>query len=313
MKAIHTVFSFSCYESKGNRLGQSSFKVAMAAAEVQEEPAPQCSSQDSPSEEATKGEGVEEAPPVNKPSAIKITWDKLGLDVGMLMMMAKGALPPTIALAIYQNTAFAAIFSTLGYLVAIMSVLSFCILPRSKFIQRMLLNIIGVCIGSAIALLQVYCSVQARAHTTPAPSSSSNGPSPGASVVGYNSSASAVSAIWLFFNIYLVNTLRASRPQLHFPVIMYSIFANVAATYAPFFPTMTAGIPFVKRLLGFLDRVRVCYGCLSIHYPNYRTGDFLQTVGRLYYCRSGYIEGSDWLSSESGEGRRVHHPSSTRG
>lgn len=165
------------------------------------------------------------------------------------MMMVKGALPPTISLAMYQSTPVVKIYSTLGYLVAIMSVLSFAILPRSKFLQTMLLNIIGVCIGSAVALLQIYCSVQARAHTTAAPPPSSNGPSPGSAVSGYNSSAAAVCAVWLFFNIYLGNTIRASRPQLQFPVIMYSIFANVASVYAPSFPTMAAGISFAEGLL----------------------------------------------------------------
>lgn len=108
----------------------------------------------------------------------------------------------------------------------------------------------GICIGSCIALLTVYSSVQARAHTTPAVTATANGaPTSGALVTGYNSSASAVSAIWLFANIYFVNSMRASRPQLQLPVIMYSIFAMVASTYAPTFPTMTAGIAFVKRLI----------------------------------------------------------------
>lgn len=113
----------------------------------------------------------------------------------------------------------------------------------------MILNIIGVCVGACIGLLTIYSSVQARKHTTHVPPPAANGPSPGTAVTGYNSSASAVSAIWLFFNIWIVNTLRASRPQLQFPVIIYSIFANVASTYAPLFPTMAAGISFVERLL----------------------------------------------------------------
>lgn len=253
----------------------------MEVTKVEEHRGPQRPSQDSPSEDATKQGDVEDDTSAKKPSAVKRTWNKLGLNVGILMMMFKGALPPTIALAVYQNSAFAAIYSTLGYLVAIMSVLSFCILPRSKFIQTMLLNIIGICIGSAVALLQVYCSVQARAHTTVAPSPSSNGPSPGASVVGYNSSASAVSGVWLFFNIYLVNTLRASRPQLQFPVIMYSIFANVAATYAPSFPTMTTGIAFVEKLLtAFLTGFAIATGVSLFIFPTtVRMTFFKQSAG----------------------------------
>ncbi|MCJ1283988.1 hypothetical protein MMC26_003319 [Xylographa opegraphella] len=130
-----------------------------------------------------------------------------------------------------------------------MSVLSFSILPRSKFFQTMMFNVIGLCIGAAVALLTIYCAVQARIHTTPVPSVTSSGPAPGAPTSSYNSSASAVCAIWLFVNIFAANSLRFSRPQLQFPVIIYSIFANVSSTYAPQFATMEQGIAFVKRLL----------------------------------------------------------------
>lgn len=130
-----------------------------------------------------------------------------------------------------------------------MSILSFAILPRSKFFQTMIFNVIGVCIGAAMALLTIYCSVQARIHTTPVSTVSSGGPAPGAAVVRYNSSTSAGCGIWLFFNILFANALRFSRPQLQFPVIIYSIFANVACTFAPQFATMTQGIAFVKELL----------------------------------------------------------------
>ena len=198
------------------------------------------------------GSQDEKQPMPTRASLLTRLWQKSGLNIGMLAIMFKGALAPTIAIALYQSTAFADHYSTLGYLVAIMSILSFGIMPRAKFVQTMLFNIIGICIGFCITLLSIFCSVQARAHTTPplstGPKSSTGGPSPGASVAPYNSSASAVCAIWLFFNIYISNTLRASRPQLQFPVIMYSIFANVASTYAPQFATMAQGIAFGRRL-----------------------------------------------------------------
>lgn len=197
------------------------------------------------------------------------------------MMMVKGALPPAISLAVYQSTAFAKVYSTLGYLVAIMSVLSFAILPRSKYIQTMLFNIVGLCVGAAVALLEIYCSVQARAHTTPSVKATGKGPSPGAAVTTYNSSASAVCAIWLFFNIYLANTVRASRPQLQFPVIIYSIFANVASVYAPNFPTMAAGISFTKRLMeAFLTGFAIATGVSLFIFPvSVRLMFFKQSAG----------------------------------
>ncbi len=238
-------------------------------------------SHDSPSEEAAKDGKANGVSSTQKPSIFRRAWDSTGLNVGMLMMMVKGALPPAISLAAYQSTSFADTFSTLGYLVAIMSVLSFAILPRSKFTQTLLLNVIAICFGAAIALLAIYCSVQARAHTTPVRPPSSSGPSPGASVVGYNSSASAVCAIWLFFNIYLANTLRASRPQLQFPVIVYSIFVNVGLTYAPSFPTMTAGISFAKRLLEtFLTGFAIAAGVSYFIFPvTVRMGFLKQAAG----------------------------------
>ena len=201
-------------------------------------------SDDSPGEASQK---VEE---VKKPLLARGAWDALGLDVSIILTMIKGALPPAIAVSLYQWDAFAAHFSTIGYLVAIMAILSFATMPRAKFIQTMTFNILGICIGAAVALLEIYCAVQARAHTAPPqPMPTGGAPSPGAQVAGYNSSASAVCAIWLFFNIYVANLMRASRPQLQFPVIMYSIFTNVASTYAPQFSTMIQGIAFVERLL----------------------------------------------------------------
>ncbi|KAK9358397.1 hypothetical protein V1504DRAFT_435832 [Lipomyces starkeyi] len=177
-------------------------------------------------------------------------WQKSGLNPGLLIAMVKGGLPPAIALSLFQLDSFAGKFATVGYLVAIMSILSSAMLPRAKFLQTMMFNIIGICIGACIALLTCYCSVSARIHTTSVSLSSGGAPRPGTTTsVTYNSSASAVSAIWLFFNIAISNAFRFKRPQLQVPVIMYSIFANVSGTTAPLFPTMAVSIAFVKRLL----------------------------------------------------------------
>ncbi|KAK9371781.1 uncharacterized protein V1513DRAFT_454570 [Lipomyces chichibuensis] len=177
-------------------------------------------------------------------------WQKSGLNPGLLIAMVKGGLPPAIALSLLQLDRFALNFTTEGYLVAIMSILSLAMLPRAKFLQTMMFNVIGICIGACIALLTCYCSVSARIHTTSVSLSSGGAPRPGTTTsVAYNSSASAVSAIWLFFNIAISNAFRFKRPQLQIPVIMYSIFANIMGTTAPTFPTMAVSIAFVKRLL----------------------------------------------------------------
>ena len=145
----------------------------------------------------------------------------------------------------------------------------------------MFLNVFGICIGSSIALLTIYSSTQARKHTTSPVESTSNGPSPGTQLTVYNSSASAVSAIWLFFNIWLANTLRASRPQFVFPVILYSIFANIASIYAPTFPTMAVGIAFTKRLIEiFMSGFAIATGVSLFIFPmSFRNVFFQQTLG----------------------------------
>ncbi|KAF2031165.1 hypothetical protein EK21DRAFT_99917 [Setomelanomma holmii] len=174
-----------------------------------------------------------------KPNMIKKIWTKLGLDIGTVMMMCKAALPPTIALSMYQSTAVATHYSTLGYLVAIISILGFCIMPRAKFIQTMTMNVLGTCIGSAFAMLMVWSGVKARQHTTVI----------GAPPQRYNSSQSAVLGVWLFFQIYIVNALKAKFPQLAFPVIIYSIQVNVAATNGFLFTTTAQCESFIARLI----------------------------------------------------------------
>ena len=149
-------------------------------------------------------------------------WKKLGLDTGVLCTMVKGACAPTIAVALYQTDSFAQEFATLGYLVAIMSILSFPILPRAKFLQTMFLNVIGLCIGASIALLGVYSSVQARIYTSVYKSTASGNTPPEADIPIYNSSASAVSAIWLFLNILFANALRFSRSVVQARILAFS-------------------------------------------------------------------------------------------
>ncbi|CAK4030632.1 hypothetical protein DOTSEDRAFT_68258 [Lecanosticta acicola] len=178
-----------------------------------------------------------------KPSKLKQIWTKTGLDVPTLLMMLKGSLPPTIGIAIYQAPDVANQYQTIGYLIAIASILGMCIMPRGKFLQSMLLNIIGIGIGASVNLLALYCGIQARLHTT----------APGAPPTGYNSSQSAVLAVWLFVQTYLTNALRARLPQFQFPVILYSIFTIVSLTYGTQFPSMTYAVSFMERLLeGFL-------------------------------------------------------------
>jgi hypothetical protein len=82
-----------------------------------------------------------------------------------------------------------------GYLIAVISILSLAILPRAKFVQNLFVALIGTCIGAASALLGIYCSIKARENTTPANSTL-------AQKIGYNSSQNAIAAFWLIVNIW---------------------------------------------------------------------------------------------------------------
>ena len=84
----------------------------------------------------------DEAP--NKSGLLKRVWTATGLDPPTIITMAKGSLPPVISLAALTSASFAEKFTTLGYLVAIMSLLGFAIMPRAKFVQNMTLNIVSL-------------------------------------------------------------------------------------------------------------------------------------------------------------------------
>jgi hypothetical protein len=196
-------------------------------------------------------EDLTEKKSAKKPLIMKKIWTALGLDVPTLLMMGKAALPPTIALAMYHATDVSKIFTTLGYLTAIISILGFCIMPRAKFIQTMTMNVLGTCLGSALAMLMLWSGVKAREHTTV----------PGSRPQRYNSSQSAVLGVWLFFQIYAVNAIKAKFPQLAFPTIIYAIQVNVAASNGFLFQTTAQCEAFIARLLeAFLTGFAIATG-----------------------------------------------------
>ncbi|KAK0315294.1 hypothetical protein LTR82_012621 [Friedmanniomyces endolithicus] len=215
------------------------------------------------------------------PSKLKRLWTKLGLDPMTLKLMLKGSIPPTTAIAMYQSQAVAAQYSTIGFLVAITSILGFAILPRGKFLQTMSLNILATGLAAAVNLLALYCITQARLHTTPA----------GQPLSGYNSSASVVCAVWLCVQIFSVNALRAARPQFQFPAIIYSIFASVTCTTAVQFPNMAAAVSFMQKLLeAFLTGFALATGTNLFIFPtSARSVVFKEMTGYLM-CLSGMLK-----------------------
>jgi hypothetical protein len=150
-------------------------------------------------------------------------------------------------------------------------------MPRAKFLQTLFLNVIGTCIAAAIAMLGLWSAVQARKHTT----------APGSPPIFYNSSQSAVCAIWLFANIWFANTFRAKFPAWQFPVMIYSIFTNVAFTFGPLFQTTQQGESIVRQLLiGFLSAFAIATGVNLLVFPvTGRTVVFKEQAGYIMAIR----------------------------
>ncbi|KAH9829614.1 putative ER transporter, 6TM, N-terminal [Teratosphaeria destructans] len=233
-------------------------------------------------------QGADQPPPA-QPSKLKQRWTKIGLDVPTIAVMFKGSLGPTIALAMYQSKAVATQYSTLGYLVAIMTVLSMPIMPRGKFIQNMTLLVLAVCLAAAVNLLALYSAVEARAHTTP----------PGQPLSGYNSSASAVLAIWLMVQVFGINTLKAAKPQFMFPAIVYSIFTIVSLTSGVQFATMTTVYSFMKRILeAFLTGFGLSTGVHFLVLPtSSRMIVFKEMTGYLMSLKSMLEAQTEYMAS----------------
>ena len=183
-------------------------------------------------------------------------------------------------------------YGVLGYIVSIASVVGFAIFPRARFIQMMLLNTFTVCIAAAMILLSTWTAIQARKHTTP----------PGQPLTGYNSSASVVLAIWLYFQIFLVNAIRSKLPHMMIPVIMYTVFANIALTNGTQFGTTAVAVAFVKTLIkSFLTGFALAAGVHFLVFPtNARTpvwGEMTGMLGamrRLVDAQMAYMHGLEY-------------------
>ena len=148
----------------------------------------------------------------------------------------------------------------------------------------MIFNIAGVAIGLGVALLSCFCAVQARLATSDSTIQPNIGPSGAHQAVEYNSSASAVAAVFLFFNILAANALRFSRPQFQVPIILYSIYANIAGTFAPTFASMIAVYIFVRQLTtAFLSGFAIAIVCHFVIFPS-SSRDVVQTDVKAYFA-----------------------------
>lgn len=107
------------------------------------------------------------------------------------------------------------------------------------------------------------------------------------------------SAIWLFANIWFVNCLRSKLPALQFPVILYSIFTNVAFTYGPLFQTIAQGEALIKKLLtGFLTAFALATAVNFFFIPvSSRTVVFKEQAGYIGLIRAALKAQTGFLRS----------------
>ncbi|KAE9381490.1 hypothetical protein N431DRAFT_458077 [Stipitochalara longipes BDJ] len=218
--------------------------------------------------------------PAERPPLLKRIWKKLGINGIVVMIMVKPAVAATISMAIFQSQKVAVHYQNLGYLIIIVSVTTVPILPRGKFLLNLFLSLLLTCFAAGMVCLGQWAGVKAREHTTP----------PGASPAvanGYNSSASAVNAIFLMFNIFLISVLRALRPVFAIPGIQYTVFVMVGFIYGPQEPTVHRSQLFLKELLySFLTGQAISTGVSLLIIPvSSRKVFFGETTGFLQSCR----------------------------
>ncbi|KAK4546746.1 hypothetical protein LTR36_001478 [Oleoguttula mirabilis] len=152
-------------------------------------------------------------------------WKSLGIDMKTLYLMLKGSIPVAISLAIYQSTPVSETFTSLGFLVAIIAVVTVNLLPRAELIQMTFSICTLTAVAIPLAMLATWSGLQARFHTDPQ------------GLHKYNSSQSAITGVWLFFHIWLSNSIQARYPALLIPTILYNIFMIVQFTSCSRFST----------------------------------------------------------------------------
>jgi hypothetical protein len=125
-----------------------------------------------------------------------------------------------------------------------------------------------------------YCGIKARQNTLPANATL-------AEATGYNSSASAVNAIFLIVNIFGISVLRAARPAFSIPGIQYTVFMCVGFSYGPLQPNIATSHRFIKELLyAFLTGQAISAGvCLFVIPVSSRKVFFAEATGFLQTCR----------------------------
>jgi Putative ER transporter, 6TM, N-terminal len=146
-----------------------------------------------------------------------------------------------------------------------------------------------------MVLLGQWAAILVRKHTTPV----------GATVeiaFGYNSSASVVNALFMMFNVFGINVLRAARPAFSIPTIGYTVYVLVGFVYGPQEPTESSSIRFSKELLySFLTGQAIAMGVSLFVIPvssrnvffAEATG-FLQSTQGSLKAQSAFVEALEY-------------------
>ncbi|SCO80714.1 uncharacterized protein FRV6_04927 [Fusarium oxysporum] len=166
----------------------------------------------------------------------------------------------------------------------------------SKYLmdKNLILDLLAICAGSAMSLLVLWSSVQARIHTSP-----STPQTTAAALPPYNSSQSAVCAVWLFANIWFANFMRAKLPSFSLPVVIYSILINNSTTSGPRFATTQAVEAFVKeQLLAMLFGMGLATGVSLFILPiSSRMIAIGQLRGFIYLLRKVVSQQKEYLAT----------------
>jgi hypothetical protein len=146
-----------------------------------------------------------------------------------------------------------------------MAVASQCLFPRAKFMKIMVYNLVSTCTSAALCCLAVFSAVKARQLTT----------LPGGNLEDYNSSACAVSGVWLLFAIWSV-----FLP----PLILNESLSNQDIKHSPRLQTTRA-----PRSYGGLcdicrDHVDACTSSsVGHHWLGFHKGTSLGISVRIYH------------------------------
>jgi hypothetical protein len=63
----------------------------------------------------------------------------IGITGQLFLLMIKGALPPTIAIAMYRSPQVARVYGNFGFLIALASILSLHLQPTARFLENIAL------------------------------------------------------------------------------------------------------------------------------------------------------------------------------